>query len=145
MSSARLYCQMGVVDRLSKPVSPSNPDAVPLPTIDREEEQYFDERGLLDVASFMGSHSGYNTPTDRRRSSSAGAQRDRRWSQGEKGEEGESVREETEEEKEKRRQNFQAFLGRQSQTILRRNKKAEDVRDPVLKSFIHSLTDDSVI
>jgi hypothetical protein len=118
---------MSVVDRLSKPVSPSNPDVAPLPTTDREEEQYFDERGLLDVASFMGSHSGYNTPTDRRRSSSAGAQRDRRWSQGEKGDEGGSVREETEEEKEKRRQNFQAFLGRQSQTILRRNKKTEDV------------------
>lgn len=113
MSSAKLYLKMDVVDRLTRPVS--NDQGPPL---SYDDEQYFDDRGVMDVASFMGANSGYNTPNDTRRSSSA--PRDRRASGG-------SVAPETEEEKEARRQSFQAFLGRQTQTKLRREKKTEDV------------------
>jgi hypothetical protein len=127
MSSAKLYVKMDVVDRLSKPVWTEPPAPLSL-----DEEQYFDDRGVIDVASFMGSNSGYNTPTERRRPSSA--PRDRRASGGQSV----APTQESEEEKEARRQSFQAFLGRQSQTKLRREKKTEDVSpSPPLFSSPH--------
>lgn len=132
MSSAKLYVKMHVVDRLSKPVWTE-----PAPPLSHDEEQYFDDRGVIDVASFMGANSGYNTPTERRRPSSA--PRDRRASGGQSIE----ATLDSEEDKEARRQSFQAFLGRQSQTKLRREKKTEDVSlfslpfpSPIL-SYLH--------
>jgi hypothetical protein len=130
MSSAKLYVKMDVVDRLTKPVWTEPPAPIHL-----DEEQYFDDRGVIDVASFMGSGSGYNTPTERRRPSSA--PRDRRVSGGQSVA---TATQETEEEKEARRQSFQAFLGRQSQTKLRREKKTEDVSLSFFPHFPPSLS-----
>ena len=111
---------MNVVDRLTKPVVGSEQASQGVSSVD--EEQYFDDRGVMDVASFMGSSSGgYQTPSDRRRPTSA--PRDHRMSNS-----GQSVAEETEEEKEARKQSFQAFLGRQQQTILRKDHKTDEVQ-----------------
>mmetsp|Transcript_22203 Transcript_22203/g.32306 ORF Transcript_22203/g.32306 Transcript_22203/m.32306 type:complete len:754 (-) Transcript_22203:158-2419(-) len=126
MSSAKLYVSMDVVDRLTKPVTT---DAPPSPS---NEDRHFDvgasfdrERPVMDVASFMGSlqqNGGpYNTPSDKRRRPHS-APRTGRSKAGSTA--GESL---TEEEREARKQNFNAFLGRQTQTILRKQKKAEEL------------------
>jgi hypothetical protein len=130
MSSAKLYINMDVVERLTKPVV-AEPQH-------EEDERHFDvassydrDRPVMDVAQFMGTlqqngsspPANMQTPSERRRPSSA--PRTGRSSFG--GAEKPPAEELTAEEKEARRQSFKAFLGRQTQTLIRKDKKAEEV------------------
>lgn len=134
MSSAKLYVNMDVVERLTKPVvvEPADYSAV-------ENDRHFDttssydrERSVMDVAQFMGTlqQSGamtpgqFRTPSDRRRPSSAPRTgRSAATTITDRA----APEELTEEEKEARRQSFKAFLGRQTQTLIRKDKKTEEV------------------
>ena len=126
MSSAKLYLSMNVVDRLTKPI-PAEPE-------DSEgdmDDQHFDsgvtDRPVMDVASFMGSLQGggqgpYNTPANKRPSSAGSS---RRKSGG--GSTVSSRQTLTAEEKELRNQSFQTFLGRQNQSLLRKERRVEEL------------------
>lgn len=131
MSSAKLYLSMPVVDRLTKPI-PAEPED----SLDDgdDDEQYFDsgvmDRPVMDVASFMGSlqggggqHGPYNTPSGSRRPSSAGSTRSRRKSGGSTV----SRQSLTAEEKEARNASFQTFLGRQSQSLMKKERHVEEL------------------
>lgn len=134
MSSAKLYVNMDVVERLTKPVvAEEGPE---------EDERYFDvaasydrDRPVMDVAQFMGSlqqggsqHNGFQTPTERRRPASA-PRTGRSSAMTATGSKPAPTEELTAEEREAKRQNFKAFLGRQSQTLIRKEKKVEEVRE----------------
>jgi hypothetical protein len=123
MSSAKLYLSMNVVDRLTKPIPAESPDSTP-----DEDDQHFDsgvmDRPVMDVASFMGSLQGqgpYNTPANKR-PNSAGSTR-RRSS----GSVSSSRQPLTAEEKELRNQSFQTFLGRQNQTVMKKERRMEEL------------------
>lgn len=129
MSSAKLYVNMDVVERLTKPVPVESQE---------DDERHFDvassydrDRPVMDVAQFMGTlqqngspPSNFQTPGERRRPSSA--PRTGRASLGGVSDNA-PVDELTAEEKEARRQSFKAFLGRQTQTLIRKDKKTEEV------------------
>lgn len=126
MSSAKLYVSTNVVDRLTRPINivPPSPDEM-----NKHFDNSFGDRPVMDVASFMGSLAGggsrSNTPggtvtTSRSRPNSA--PRERRTSDQQS-----KAEPLTEEERMQRQQNFKAFLGRQAQLTLRREKKTEHV------------------
>jgi hypothetical protein len=126
MSSAKLYLSMNVVDRLTKPI-PAEPE-----DSEGEEDPHFDaggglDRPVMDVASFMGSLQGgqgpYNTPANKRPSSAGSSRRKSGGSTATAS----SRQTLTAEERELRNQSFQTFLGRQNQSLLKKERRVEEL------------------
>ena len=156
MSSARFYLESNVVDRLSKPIIPggSGTDAVDL-SMDHNE------RPVMDMASFMNSlHMSsapqFSTPSSTKQGGPIKAPNSAASSRAGGGvgvtlfgPRGGGVSASTPggtiltaEEKEKRRAQFEQFMGRQEQSLARKERNIKEVRYVMLcyVAICHSIT-----
>lgn len=141
MASAQLYVSTNVVDRLTKPIAPQSSD-------NKDSGVFFDDfgdRAVMDVASFMGtlgrgrSSGGSVASSSRGRSLSrerTGPPKRRSSSAPRAGGRDKSAERASSAERE---QSFAQFLGRQSQTQLRRQKKVQEVSQQIKPSFTPNL------
>ena len=138
MNSAKLYLSMNVVDRLTKPI-PAEPEDSDGEVDDKHFDSGVMDRPVMDVASFMGSLQGqgpYNTPANKR-PNSAGSTRRKSGSSTTVS----SRHTLTAEEKELRNRSFKDFLGRQNQTLLKKEKKTEELQqslEPKIKTHVNN-------
>ena len=166
MNSAKLYVSANVVDRLSRPTSSSNSHRYDEDNTRSFDINYFGDRPVIDVASFMGSlrstakpgnsnrqnnnnnnnysnnnfdditvsrddnySSGYRTPYNhnRQRPQSAPKERSRSNSLGGAAMSAEEVRE--------REIQFSNFIGRQEQSVLKKERKIQEVTANIISNI----------
>lgn len=139
MSSAKLYLSMNVVDRLTKPI-PAEPEDTERDMNDQHFDSGVLDRPVMDVAAFMGSLQGqgpYNTPANKRPNSAGSSRR----KSGGSTVSAVSRQTLTAEEKELRNQSFQSFLGRQNQSLMKKERRVEELSNslqPETRSYVNN-------
>jgi hypothetical protein len=134
MSSAKLYLESNVVDRLSRVIVPTNKGG-------SEADQSFEnDRPVMDMAAFMNSINGgtvapsFSTPSNRR-ASTANTNTGGRFGGGARPQSGGGAGAMTAEEKQRRQSQFSEFIGRQEQSLIRKERNKVQVEKNVTPHF----------